>query len=54
MARIYTKSCPRCKGDLAEEKYGSDILVVCIQCGYEKEMEAWKTSLSELSKSMEP
>jgi hypothetical protein len=30
----WLKACPRCQGDLREEKDIHGVMVTCIQCGY--------------------
>jgi reverse gyrase len=32
---IWFKSCPKCSGDLTEEREAEGVCVVCIQCGRE-------------------
>ena len=32
---LWLKGCPRCDGDLVEEKDRYGMYVACVQCGYE-------------------
>lgn len=33
---ILLKSCPRCRGDLADEEWLGHVDLTCIQCGYRR------------------
>jgi len=35
---IVLKSCPRCRGDLTREQISDDIELVCIKCGFRKDV----------------
>jgi reverse gyrase len=37
---IFTKSCPRCNGDMLREELLGEVELVCIQCGHRTYPEA--------------
>ncbi len=35
---IYFKACPRCRGDMAEDRDAYGFYVFCVQCGYQRDL----------------